>query len=207
MATATLATRGTVFAEDAEKAGWEVSLEAGEDGRETVTATHAESGLEIRMVWDSGRYNYPESYQKRDGEEKTVRNAAEARRILCNATGAKLETKKVTRRQIKPTRDWDAEANPIRPPAKRLPFKISQPDRDILAAVLGKEIRWWNEKARRVETSRVMSSPNQRHLKIVEAKGKRILCWAGVIQERPNRPPLAEGFRSVYIENILEVSG
>lgn len=203
----TLATRGTVFAEDAEKAGWEVSLEAGENGRETVTATYAESGLEIRMVWDSGRYNYPESYQLRDGEKKTVRNAAEARRVLCGATGAKLETKKVVRRQVRPTRDWEAEARHIRPPAKRLPFKISQPDRDILASVLGKEIRWWNGKARRVESSRVMASPNQRHLKIVEAKGKRILCWAGIIEERPGRPPIAEGFRSVYIENILEVSG
>lgn len=202
----TLATRGTVFAEDAKKAGWDVSLEAKDSGREIVTATHEESGLEVRMVWDSGRYNYPESYQKRDGEEKTIRNAAEARRILSNTTGVKIETKKVAKRQIRPTRDWDAEANPVRPPAKRLPFKISQPDREILAAVLGKEIRWWNEKARRVETSRVMASPNQRHLKIVEAKGKRILCWAGILEERPNRPPVAEGFRSVYIENILEVS-
>lgn len=204
MAATALATRGNVFAEDAEKAGWEVSLEADESGKEVVTARHAESGAEICMVWDSGRYNYPESYQKRDGEKKTVRNAAEARRILCNTTGAKLETKKVPRK-VAPTRDWDAEANPIRPTAKRLPFKISQPDRDILQAVLGKEIRWWNEKARRVESSRVMASPDQRHLKIVQAKGKRILCWAGVIAERPGQRPIAEGFRSVYIENILEV--
>lgn len=195
MAATALATRGTHFAEDAEKAGWEVSLEAGENGRETVTARHASSGLEMVMVWDSGRYNYPESYQKRDGEKKTIRNAAEARRILCGATGAKLETKRVIRK-VKPTRDWDAEANPVRPQPKRLPFKISQPDRDIIEAVLGKEVSWWNEKARRIESARVMSDKDQRHLKIIEAKGKRILNWAAY----------GEGFRSVYIENILEVS-
>lgn len=203
---AKLATRGIVFAEDAEKAGWEVSIEPDGKGRETVIARHGESGAEIKMVWDSGVYNYSDSYQIRDGERKTVRNAAEARRILCGISNTKLETKKVVRARIHPTRDWDAEANRIRPEAKKLPFKISQPDRDIIAAVLGKQITWWNEKARRVECSRVMADPKQRHLKIIEAKGKRILCWAGVVQERPGHHPVAEGFRSVYIDSILEVS-
>ena len=206
MAAATLATRGTVFAEDAGKAGWEVSLEAEEGGRETVTATHGESGTKIVMIWDSDRYNYPESYQERDRERKTIRNAAEARRILCTATGAKLETKKVVRTKPKPTLDWEAQANPIRPPAKRLPFRISQPDREILASVLGKEISWWNGKSKRVESCRVMADPNQRHLKIVNSNGKRVLHWAGVVADRPGQRPIAQGFRAVYLENILEVS-
>lgn len=207
MAATAITTRGTIFAEDAEKAGWEVSLEAEDSGKETVTAKHADSGLEIVMVWDSGRYNYNDSYQSHDGERKTIRNAAEARRILGNATGQKIETTRKITKKVQPTRDWNLEADPVRPAPKRLPFKISSPDRDIIAAVLGKKITWWNEKARRVESARVMANPAQRHLTIGSAKGRRILNWASVTSETTGQRPLAEGFRSVYLENILEVSG
>lgn len=194
MAAVSLATRGTAFAEDAGKAGWEVSLENENGNKEIVTAKHGSSGIFIVIVWDSGRYNYGESYQSQDGNKKTIRNAAEARRILGNTSGVKVETKRSVRK-VAPTRNWDAESQPVRPQPKRLPFKISQPDRDILEAVLGKNITWWNAKARRVESASVMPNEDQKHLAIVNAKGKRILNWAAN----------GGGFRSVYIENILEI--
>lgn len=191
-----MASKGQQFHEDAEKAGWESKLAASKNNRETVTCSFAECRMQIVMVWDGTRYNYDESYQiLANGSRKTVRNASEARRVLQGASGIKLEQRS---RSNKTTLldDFDTpDMPPRRPEPHDLPFTISAPDRAIIEAVIGKKIVWWSESKRAVESSVVMNNPQQNHLKIVRKGTRRILNWAAA----------GEGFRSVYIDLIVEV--
>jgi hypothetical protein len=190
-----MATKGQQFLEDATKAGWKSEM-ASSDGKDVVTCLFEGSKMKIVMIWDGTRYNYDESYQiLATGTRKTVRNASEARRVLQGASGIKLEERS---RSNKPTLldDFDTpDLPPRRPEPHDLPFTISAPDRAIIEAVIGKKIVWWSESKRTVESSTVMNNPKQNHLKIVRKGSRRILNWAAA----------GEGFRSVYLDLIVEV--
>lgn len=192
-----MASKGQQFHEDAMKAGWKSEMETSDNGRETVTCSFLEGRMKMVMVWDGTRYNYDESFQILvTGAQKTVRNASEARRVLQGASGIKLEERS---RSNKPTLldDFDTpDLPPRRPEPHDLPFTLSAPDRAIIQAVIGKRISWWSESKRVVECSSVMPNPKQNHLKIVRKGSRRILNWAAA----------GEGFRSVYIDLIVEVS-
>jgi len=188
--------KGQQFHEDAIKAGWTSKLKTSGVNRETVTCDFSESRMKIVMVWDGTRYNYDDSYQVlTSGSKKTVRNASEARRVLQGASGIKLEARS---KSNKPTLldDFDTpDLPPRRPEPHNLPFAISAPDRVIIEAVVGKKIVWWSESKRAVESSAVMANPKQNHLTIVRKGSRRILNWAAA----------GEGFRSVYVDLIVEV--
>jgi hypothetical protein len=190
-----MATKGQQFLEDAIKAGWKSEL-VESDGRETVTCDFDNGKMKMVMIWDGTRYDYADSYQILvTGARKTVRNASEARRVLQGASGIKLEERS---RSNKPTLLDDFETPdlpPRRPEPHDLPFTISAPDRAIIEAVIGKKIVWWSESKRTVESSTVMNNPKQNHLKIVRKGSRRILNWAAA----------GEGFRSVYVDLIVEV--
>lgn len=192
-----MATKGQQFHEDAIKAGWKAELAASSPNRETVTCSFENGKMKIVMVWDGSCYNYKESYQILvNGSKKTVRNASEARRVIQGASGIKLEERSRNNKPILAD-DFDTpDAPPRRPEPHDLPFTISAPDRVIIEAVVGKRIAWWSESKRTVETSAVMANPKQNHLKIVRKGSRRILNWAAA----------GEGFRSVYIDLIVEVS-
>lgn len=204
----TLGSKAQAFARDAEEAGWKVQTWKDDDGiTDVVTATNGGSGQSrktIFLVWVGEKYSYEDSYQstgddKTPGKSKTIRNASEARRIISQASGINIETKKVPRKgqETKPTRDFEAEARRVMPEKKRLPFKTSSPDRKILESVVGKTIRWWNAKARHEEVASVLADPDQRQLRIEWTRDKkRVLTFAAK----------DGGFRSVYLDRILEVS-
>jgi hypothetical protein len=190
-----MASKGEQFLEDAIKAGWDSKMES-EDGKETVTCVFENGKMKMVMIWDGTCYNYKESYQILvTGAKKTVRNASEARRVLQGASGIKPEQRSRSNKPLLAD-DFDTpDMPPRRPEPHNLPFKISDPDRAIIESVIGKKIVWWSESKRVVESSAVMANPKQNHLKIVRKGSRRILNWAAA----------GEGFRSVYIDLIVEV--
>lgn len=201
----TVGLKAATFAQDAIEAGWTAHTFTNEDGYDIVQAHYGsgETRRALVLFWLNDRYVYESSFQGTGPASSmkmtTIRNASEARRILAEATGVRIETKKVPKQrqaEVEPQRDFDAEDRPRRPEKKRLPFKVSSPDADILKAVVGKTIVWWNERARRTEQATVLAAPNQRQLRIERTMAqKRVLTFAA----------LGEGFRSVYVEAILEI--
>lgn len=193
-----MGTKGKEFLADAEAAGWEGSV------RQEGNQEHCDISIEVEgrttrlhMVWDGQKYNDKDSFRTTpEGQRRAVRNASAARKLLGEVSGAEVAARPRTVPSRPPAdTELPPDRPPVRPPAKKLPFKISSSDRDICEAVLGKEIFWWSNTSRSVQSARVMSDPRQRHLKVISAHGKRALHWAAY----------RDGFRAVHLENIIEV--
>lgn len=72
------------FERDAKFAGWTALARNSQrsDNVSLVTARCPFNGDEIVLVFEGGRFSYPESFQVRGGKTKKVRNVSEAKRIL-----------------------------------------------------------------------------------------------------------------------------
>lgn len=192
-----MGSKGETFLNDAKKAGWDGKVyKKGSQEICEVEFKDLEFGAtqKLVMVWDGAKYNDKESHRiAYTGDRRAIRNASAARDMLAAASGVQVKP------DPKPKTAADdfetPDKPPVRPEAKPLPFTLSQPDARILEAVLGKEIYWWSEQRREVQSARVMSDPRQRHLKIITARGRRTLHWAAS----------GEGFRAVHLDKIIEV--
>jgi hypothetical protein len=189
------------FADDAKAAGWEVTHKAVGD-RETVAAHKGE--IQMALVWDANRYNYPDSQLLVSGQPKTVRNASEARKILAGvevpraSTPRKPTAKSATRKPKRVARpapdDTDDE------PQRRNPTWGERyralPNDEIRRKVLGKTIVWRNTLSGLVQEAAVMKDPNQKQLRVEFNKSqRRIITFASI----------GGGFVSVYVDAIIEL--
>lgn len=208
--------KAAAFAEDAVKAGWTLADHTGRNEREIVTIRHDGYDATMVMVWEGGCYTYARSSLVVQGHNRTVRNASEGRRFLSGVEAPKVTIPrkgkaKRRKRLADPAQngkgtapedttfeldgdDFMAERERRR---KRLPFKVSSPAEDILKAVVGREIVWESSLSGDILAATVLPNPDQKQLRIeFNRNKKRILTFAA----------RGEGFRSVYIESIIEVN-
>lgn len=191
--------KAEAFRAEAEKEGWEISVEhAG--ARVTVTATRGKEAVQV--TWEKNAC-LNECFYTIDGKNKKLRNAAAAKRVLVNAEVSGSTSVPVKRISAKPSgvipqprngADIDIDRTPPIPVwgARH----IAKPDREILRLVVGKQITWLNSRTKQLETARVLSSPDQRQLRIEWTRAqKRVITFAAY----------GEGFRSLYLEAIVSV--
>lgn len=182
---------------------------SGKQKGETVTLEHA--GFVMVMRWSNGVYDYGGSKVSVKGQERTIRNAAQALRYLSGSEKPFATNGNGHHRAAKPKAPPKSAPTPARelPPDEPAPsapermWKLrSAPDKEILAAVIGKEVFWYNQSLKRVESARVSSNPNQKMLKIDRNRRKeRCLTFASVIGPREE----LGAFRSVLVTNIVKV--
>jgi hypothetical protein len=203
--------KAAAFVEDAKKAGWELADQQVADSTEIVTIENSAYGAVMVLVWENGRYIYAKSALQIGGHHRTIRNASEGRRFLAGVEAPKDTPRRPAKRRpiappAKPIRDESADADedepddydPYAPPeyARNLPFQVSSPSAEILAAVVGKEIVWVSSQTKNICSASTLPNPDQRQLRIeYNPAHKRILTFAA----------RGEGFRSVYIESIIDV--
>lgn len=210
------------FAKDATQAGWKLVDKAVKGDSEVITIQHDGYGATMVMVWENGCYIYAKSSLVVQGHNRTVRNASEGRRFLAGVEAPKtVLPRKAKRRKAlaDPAPDGKVngrvkangaasapaqdEATPIdareilRRKRAKLPFRPSSPAEAVLKAVVGREIVWQSRLTGDILSASVLPNPDQKQLRIeFNRKQERILTFAA----------RGEGFRSVYIESIVEVN-
>lgn len=206
--------KAEIFADEAVKAGWTLADKAAEDTTEIITIAHDGYGARMVMVWERGCYIYAKSSLVVQGHQRTVRNASEGRRFLAGVEAPKTTIAKRPKRKkaisIEPAPNGRAGADQadvddegpsreelIERRRRRLPFKVSSPAADILKSVVGKEIVWQSSLSGDILSAQTLPDPDQKQLRIEYNRNKkRILTFAA----------RGEGFRSVYVESIIEVN-
>jgi len=178
--------RADAFMDTAEQAGWDVEFEEA-DGAVIVKAMRDTEVIEI--VWEGKRILHVPQYGTDGGMFRNLRNESDARRMLEQpAPGPDVKpTVAVETRQVK-------RAEPVRRTLKvKLPFDIEEAyDDEILNAVRGRRLTWWNNISESYETTRVAGV---KHNKIETGNaGRAILTFIS-----------PEGFRSVALEDLVQV--
>jgi hypothetical protein len=193
--------KAEAFRAEAEAAGWETAL--GRNGaRVTVTAVRGPKQREVVTVTWEGNACLNESVYLLNGRGRKLRNAAAARRVLAQsvetATSKKATARNSSRIIPQPRAEMvDEEQEVERPkPPTWGQRHCSLPDREILKKVVGKEIIWINGRTKMEERATVLSSPDQRQLRIERnLTQRRVVTFAAK----------GAGFRSVYVDAIVAV--
>lgn len=189
----------------AEASGWETKIVPMPDNCVTVSSERGSELIEVHFSDDKLDLLQMPTYTI-NGRTVKLRNVSAAKKQMVvspedalkavPATGPKRERKPrekhdddrgaVVLRRITPWEDESAEG---------------WEDDDIVEAVRGKKLVWRNTIAGTYEDAHVLPMAKQKQLKIVVApNGKRVLNWASC----DDHGKLC-GFRSVYIENIVQV--
>lgn len=205
-------TKAQDFLQAVTEAEWIGELVA-EETHEIVIARGP--GSVLTLVWVGNSYSYPQSsYVNGAGNERKIRNASEALRIIAN--GGSFPRSKVTTsldngRAVVTTgitskgssSDEDEYVHPLER-AKNLPFHLGSSSEAIVTAVRGKIVTWYNSKMRSEESAQVMNRNEQKFLRIEMGKNRRrVLVFA---EGDPVDPRMAGGgFRSIYLDAIVRV--
>lgn len=175
--------RADAFMDAAEQAGWDIEFFE-EDGAVVVKAMRGTEVVEI--AWEGKKILHVPQYGIDGGTFNNLRNESDARRMLEQPAPQPhmqpAETHKVKREE------------PIRRTLKvKLPFDIEEAyDDEILNAVRGRRLTWWNNISESYETTRVAGV---KHNKIeTGSAGRAILTFIS-----------PEGFRSVALEDLVQV--
>lgn len=216
MSTATITSKAQTFADDAIQAGWTLEDSTATGSTEIITISHDGYRARMVMVWENGRYIYAKSSVVVAGHTRTVRNASEGRRFLAGIEAPKTTLPRKPKRRktlAEPAqRNGDAPADTagdepdedemdadeiFRRRRESLPFTVASPAETILKAVVGREIVWQSSLSGEILSAQVLPDPDQKQLRIEYTRArKRVLTFAA----------RGEGFRSVYIESIIEVN-
>lgn len=175
--------RADTFMDDATEAGWDVEF-AEEEGAVLVTARRGTEVIEI--AWEDKKILHVPQYGIDGGTFKNLRNESDARKTL-EQPPPQPASKQASTRQVK-------RAEPVKRELKvKLPFDIEDAyDDEILKAVQGRRLIWWNTISESYEDTRVTGV---RHNKIETGTGGRaILTFIS-----------PEGFRSVALEELVQV--
>lgn len=195
--------KAEVFKTDALNAGWKADIKT-KGELSTVTATREEDGAVLSISW-KGEACLNECTLTVDGHTRKLRNAAACRRELSGDSSTPVaKTSNSTPKAPKPVRRMavaDAEEDDEQP---RVPQPVwgrlhaEAPATDIFKAVRGRTITWLNALKGETESATVLPKADQRQLRIEKSprNGKRLLTFAAA----------EEGFRSVYIERIVNVA-
>lgn len=191
--------KASIFRDEAIDAGWDA--EVSRDGSlATVTATRESDGAVLSIVWDDDKC-LNEVRLTVNGYTRKVRNAGAARREL---VGEFQKFKKLKQQAKPPTQKLksipvEEESPEILPelptPGWGAEHEI-EPDAIVLAAVVGKKISWYNPKTRIMQTAIVPDKPRLLWIQISPITLRRVLNFAAA----------GEGFRSVYIDQIVSAS-
>lgn len=206
--------KAEAFAEEASALGWKVEITRNKD-KATVKAILDDK--QISISW-RGNACLNEVYFESDGHSRKLRNAGAARRKLAeeagepprasSESGADLPAKPT---KAKPKKTSKAKPEPFKSkpkPRTSLPFDPeTATDEEILEAVPGKKITWYNRISRGYDSARVMARPNQKQLKIqVNQRNERCLTWCAVEDNVPLGEDYRGPFRSVRISAITSVT-
>lgn len=198
------------FCADAKSAGWETTVTR--DGDKTVVVAIRDKE-KLSISW-RGNACLNETTYEIDGDQRKLRNAAAARRQLTGEATPPRQGKAVNGHVVRSANASEKTTKKAKPepfksqprPAKRLPFDLdSATDAEILKAVIGKKITWKNSQTGNYDSARVMSRPNQKHLKMNRNRfGERCITWAEADNDRPDRA--GGGFRSVKLSAIISIT-
>lgn len=186
-------TKAGQFADKAEELGWTVERKKHDDGTKTVTATRDDESIVIS--WTPQEVFVPDAtWQIAGNAAKKVKNAAEGYRWLARTREEALASVSATRA---PRKAVAATTGP-REMKRRVPFDAATADDDdILAAVVGHEIVWYNSFAEDYETAFVpRASLSKQSPHITSNKDdRRTLAFCCP----------ATGYRACYVDAIQQV--
>lgn len=124
-----------------------------------------------------------------------LRNVSAARKQMLVPADEALAAIPSARRERKPREKHDDDRGAV-VLRRRIPWAEDASDEEIILAVIGRKLIWRNTIAGTYDEGHVLPIKEQKQLKVVVApNGKRTLNWASS----------DGGFRSVYIENIVQV--
>lgn len=182
------------FVDDCEQAGWDCDWEEIEDDIEqcVITSVQAQRGdEEVNLRWHGKRYDSGE-YSHDGNTYRPVHNVGAARKLL-EAEGPVAPKRRG--RPPKPTVEEDGYDASIRILPRKLPFDIEAAlDEEIIGAVRGKTLIWWNTQTLDYDRAQVLPA-RQRNIYMEESsKGRVILTFVS-----------PEGFRSVALDTLVQV--
>jgi hypothetical protein len=207
--------KAEAFADEASALGWKTELTRKGD-KATVVAVLDDK--ELSIAW-RGSACLNEVTFTEDGHTRKLRNAAAARRKLAEEAeetpAAKGKQSAQSMKPKPPKTKKKKEPKPKPEPFKSTPKpRTSMPfdpetasDEEILKAVQGRKITWYNRISRGYDSARVMNQPNQKQLKIqINQRNERCLTWCAVEDNVPLGEDYRGPFRSVRISAITSVT-
>lgn len=185
--------------------GWEHERLA-EDNVTGVRLTRGPEIMEVR--WDAGgSLLHPLTYAISGIKQTRLRNVSAAIKQMADKPNL---TAVRTRRASAPSAT--AEGEVIEITREELPFPLDAPDAEVIKALRGRHLVWWNTMGEKYETGQV---PDRQRVAVPDGRGGKKLVWrtsrniylttskAG--KRSLTFPAVNEQFRSVHLEAIVRV--
>jgi hypothetical protein len=189
----------------AESHGWTFAVSRGDEG----TSVSLSRGPELMVItWDKGgSLMHPLTYSISGIKDVRLRNVSAAIKQMADKPNL---TAVRTRRPSAPSAT--AEEGVVEITQEELPFPMDAPDAEIIKALRGKHLVWWNKLGEQYETGQI---PGPARVQIPDGRGgkKWVLRTSRNIYVTTSSagrriitfPAVNEQFRSVGLDSIVRV--